>query len=86
MKTRKQPLIRISNEVTKSAGVCGHYEENAFFVTIRTFERVEPAFEVSTPEEARSIANKLASEIGGRIYRGRLPASWHRALSNFPRF
>lgn len=85
MKNRKQPLVRIAQEVVKPAGVCGAWATTAFFVRTRTFQESEPTVEVHTPEEARAIANRIAAEIGGRIYRGTLPVAWQQSLSDLPR-
>lgn len=83
MKNIKQPLVRIAQEIVKPAGVCGAWATTAFVVR-RTLSD-GPVVEVKTPEEARAVAARLASEIGGRVYRGSLPVAWQKALSDLAR-
>lgn len=78
--------VRIAQEITKPAGVSGPWTETGFFVRVRTMEENEPAVKVASPTEARAVAEKIASEVGGHIYRGSLPHDWISALSDIPRF
>ena len=83
MKNRRQPLVRIAQEIVKPAGVHGAWATTAFFV--RQPQSQEIGVQVHTPEEARSVVNRMAGEIGGRVYRGALPVAWRQALSDIPR-
>lgn len=70
----KQPLIRIGDALIDGPRLT---------VELR-FRNSLPCI-VESPQEARQTAAALADTSGGRIYRGRLPAGWHAALSDYPR-
>lgn len=77
----KQPTIRIAQVEFPTARGFGYTE---FQVEHRDFDRSNPIV-VTTPSEARMVAECLAVKFGGRIYCGHLPDAWRVALSDYPR-
>lgn len=80
---KKPVLIRIAEEII------GHERSGGIEWPVTCFAvrnmRTKAAVKVNTPEEAHKVATRRAAKIGGRVYRGSLPNSWHSALAEFPR-
>lgn len=81
---KKQSLIRIAQVV---GGPVYGWPETRFEVEHRTHlaEGAPPPRVVTTPEEARDVADQMARDVGGRVYRGHLPSDWAAALADYPR-
>lgn len=80
-KKTKQPLVRIAQEI-KVAATRG-WSTTGFYVQVR--DDVSSRIEVHSPDDARTLAGRLAAAIGGRVYRGTLPTDWQQALADIPR-